>query len=110
MTTTTTRSGRTVKKPVLYVPAEEKMTDDFSNDDYDSSSSESFDESVNESESVTLTVALSDESDSDADSNGNLKDFVVDSDDDDETRSDLGNTRRSVPAESPAPGGCQNRN
>lgn len=50
----TTRSGRVVKKPVLYEPPVEKMTDDYDTDEYDtddetSDLSEEDDESGSES-------------------------------------------------------------
>jgi len=85
----TTRSGRTVKKPVVYAPAEESMLDDFSDDDYNSSV-ESTSVFADDEESIGSS-ASGDEADSDADSSGNLKDFVVDSDveDSDYQRSDL---------------------
>ena len=33
---TVTRFGRSVKKPVLYVPAEEVLVDDYASDEHDS--------------------------------------------------------------------------
>lgn len=76
MSTYTTRSGRAIKKPLLYEP-DEKIEDDFtdSDDDYDSES----DVSDHDSD-------LSD--DEDADDNGNLKGFVVDEDEEDEEDDD----------------------
>lgn len=95
----TTRSGRKIKKPVLYEPVE-KVTDDFSDCDSDIFSSEDGYESPAEevirkpkpredsvSDGETLGSDSSDSSDdsaSDADEQGNLKDFVVYSDSDDE--------------------------
>lgn len=69
---TRTRSGRIVKQPERYVPMEQ-VEDDFSDSDYDT------DESDVSSEISYETEDLS-ESD-DADNNGNLKGFVVDSED-----------------------------
>jgi len=68
----TTRSGRTIKKPERYEPVEQ-VTDDFSDSAYDSEFSD--DDSDCES-IVTESTMLSD----DEDENGNLKGFVVDSD------------------------------
>ena len=64
----TTRSGRVVKKPVLYEPDElcdDDYSDEDSDDDVDTSDCES-------------------ESDDDEDESGNLKNFVVDDSEDDE--------------------------
>lgn len=67
----TTRSGRIIKKPDRYEPVEQ-VTDDFSDSAYDSEFSDDSDcESI-----VTESTMLSD----DEDENGNLKGFVVDSD------------------------------
>lgn len=68
----TTRSGRIIKKPDRYEPVEQ-VTDDFSDSEYDSEFSD--DDSDCES-IVTESTMLSD----DEDENGNLKGFVVDSD------------------------------
>lgn len=95
-----TRSGRKIKKPVRYEPVE-KVTDDFSDCDSDIFSSD--DDYVSPTEEVvrkpkpcedsvsdgeTLGSDSSDESEdesaSDADDQGNLRDFVVYSDSDDE--------------------------
>lgn len=98
--TRTTRSGRKIKKPVRYEPVE-KVTDDFSDCDSDIFSSEDGYDSPTEevirkpkpcedsvSDGETLGSDSSDESDddsaSDADEQGNLKDFVVYSDSDEE--------------------------
>ena len=54
---TITRSGRAIKKPAVFVPTETVLDDDYCTDDYDD----------------------------DADENGNLKDFVVDDDDESES-------------------------
>jgi|TARA_R110000822_G_scaffold65792_2_gene160995 hypothetical protein len=75
----TTRSGRNVKKPILFVPTENIVEDDYCTDDYDteidsiavtddSCSEESGDEDEDEDE------------DEECDENGNLIDFVVDDD------------------------------
>jgi hypothetical protein len=71
----TTRSGRQVKKPVLYEP-KEICDDDYEHDEDDDDEGEdifSSDESESESD------------EEDADENGNLKGFVVsDSDEEDD--------------------------
>ncbi len=70
-----TRSGRVSKPPDRYTPVEE-VTDDYSKDEHDEDDSEDdsdYDESdVSEEET---------DDDEDADENGNLKDFVVDDED-----------------------------
>lgn len=73
---TTTRSGRAVKKPVVFVPTENVLEDDYCSDEYDSDIGSDID---------TEDECYSDESDDeeyddddDADENGNLKDFIVD--------------------------------
>lgn len=73
---TTTRSGRAVKKPVVFVPTESVLDDDYCSDEYDSDIGSDID---------TEDECYSDESDDeeyddddDADENGNLKDFIVD--------------------------------
>jgi len=67
-----TRSGRVVKKPERFTP-QEVCEDDYASDEYDS----------HESVSVSSEMSYDSEdisSESDADVKGNLKDFVVDSD------------------------------
>jgi hypothetical protein len=99
---TTTRSGRQVKKPERYEP-DEKVLDDYSDDDSDFYSSD--DEEDLRSKAVKTLVKMKkntpevesdgetlgsdseesdDEDNSDADEQGNLKDFVVYSDSEDE--------------------------
>ena len=70
-----TRSGRIVKKPVLYEP-QEICEDDYSDDEPEEidSDEEDIEESDDEEE----------DDDEDADENGNLKDFVVEESDDEE--------------------------
>ena len=68
----TTRSGRQVKKPVLYEP-NEICDDDYEHDEDEGEDIFSSDESESESD------------EEDADENGNLKGFVVsDSDEEDD--------------------------
>jgi hypothetical protein len=71
--TVTTRFGRTVKKPVLYVPPEEVLEDDYASDEHDSVIDSDIDTEDEEEYSSD-----EDDYDDDADENGNLKDFVVD--------------------------------
>ena len=69
-----TRSGRQVKKPVLYEPKE------ICEDDYDDG-----DESEEEGEDIFSSDEESESDEEDADENGNLKGFVVsDSDEEDD--------------------------
>lgn len=67
---TRTRSGRHIKKPVLFQP-EHILEDDYATDEHDTdldSDIDTDDEVYDEDDS---------EEDDDADENGNLKDFVV---------------------------------
>ncbi len=71
-----TRSGRLVKKPQLYTP-EEIPVDDYTDYEYDTQ--EEF--SGDESDDYCETDSEEEEDDpEDMDENGNLKGFVVDSD------------------------------
>ena len=83
MTTLTTRSGRAVKKPIVFVPAEIALDDDYCSEDHDTDIGSDID---------TEDECYSDESDDegecdddDADENGNLKDFIVDDEDESES-------------------------
>ena len=69
---TVTRFGRAVKKPVLYVPAEEVLIDDYASDEHDSVIDSDIDTEDEEG------FSSEEDYDDDADENGNLKDFVVD--------------------------------
>ena len=70
----TTRSGRQVKKPVLYEP-KEICDDDYEEDEEEEEGEDIFSSDESESES----------DEEDADDNGNLKGFVVsDSDEEDD--------------------------
>jgi hypothetical protein len=68
---TRTRSGRLVKKPVLYVPVEVPV-DDFSDSDYD------------EEESEVSTEVSEDSEDEESETEGSLKDFIVEDDSEEE--------------------------
>ena len=70
--TVTTRFGRIVKKPVLYVPPEEVLEDDYASDEHDSVIDSDIDTEDEEE------YSSDEDDDDDADENGNLKDFVVD--------------------------------
>ena len=72
-----TRSGRLIKKPILYEP-EEFCEDDYSDDEPEEIISDE-DESDEEEEEEE-----EEEEDEDADENGNLKDFVVEDESDEE--------------------------
>jgi len=71
-----TRSGRISKPPVRYEPVEE-VTDDVEEDGTVEDSEELGDTDTDESEEDSEEDESDD--DSDADENGNLKDFIVDS-------------------------------
>jgi hypothetical protein len=77
MSTYTTRSGRAVRKPVLYEP-EERPEDDFGADDYDE------DDPNGEGDDVPEDDEDDEDDEEDADEHGNLKGFVVDDTEDDE--------------------------
>jgi hypothetical protein len=71
--TTKTRSGRLVKKPERYTP-NEKVEDDYDTDDYDSDDPNGSEYSTDPEESE----------DDESDSEGSLKDFIVNSSEDEE--------------------------
>jgi hypothetical protein len=77
MTTTpyVSRSGRLVKKPILYEPVE-RPEDDFKEDEYDEDDDDEEDEEDDEDEE--------DEDDEDADECGNLKGFVIEDEEEEE--------------------------
>lgn len=75
MSITTTRSGRQIKKPELFKPTEDVVTDDYGEDEHDSDLGSDIDTDDEEYDSED------DDSEEDADENGNLKDFVVDESD-----------------------------
>ena len=77
MATFVTRSGRKVKKPELFQPTENIVEDDYTADEYDSEFNSEIDTDEEEDYS-------SEDEDSDMDENGNLRDFVVDSDSEEE--------------------------
>lgn len=77
MATFVTRSGRKVKKPELFQPTENIVEDDYTADEHDSEFNSEIDTDEEEDYS-------SEDEDSDMDENGNLRDFVVDSDSEEE--------------------------
>ena len=81
MPTTTTRSGRQIKKPQLFKPTEEVVFDDYNEDEHDSDFGSYID---TDEEYHSQDDSDSDDDDEDMDDNGNLKDFVVDESDSDE--------------------------
>jgi len=68
---TRTRSGRQIKKPVLFQPTETVLEDDYATDEHDTDIDSDIDTEDEEEYS-------SEDEEEDADENGNLKDFVVD--------------------------------
>jgi hypothetical protein len=75
-----TRSGRAIKKPVVYVPTETILDDDYCTDDYDTEIGSEID-----TDEECYSDESEDDNDDDADENGNLKDFVVDDDEESES-------------------------
>lgn len=75
-----TRSGRAIKKPVVYVPTETVLDDDYCTDDYDTEIGSEID-----TDEECYSDESEDDNDDDADDNGNLKDFVVDDDEESES-------------------------
>lgn len=75
-----TRSGRAIKKPVVYVPTETVLDDDYCTDDYDTEIGSEID-----TDEECYSDESEDDNDDDADENGNLKDFVVDDDEESES-------------------------
>ena len=73
----TTRSGRAIKKPILYEP-QERPEDDFKEHEYDSSG-DSDGSDCEESDEGEET-----DDEEDADEDGNLKGFVVEDSSEDE--------------------------
>ena len=77
----TTRSGRAVRKPIVYVP-QEVPEDDFKDDDYDDDDPDGTnDELLPEDEDEEEETEDEDE---DADEHGNLRDFVVEDETDED--------------------------
>jgi len=68
---TTTRSGRIVKKPVIYEPAESDLVDDYKDDEYESGDDEGDTDSI-----------VTDEDSSSDDDTSSLDSFLVDEDED----------------------------
>lgn len=77
MSVTVTRSGRIVKKPVFYEPVE-ICEDDYSGDEEEDDVSDEEDDVPEDDEDEDDE----EDDDDDADENGNLKDFVVDEEED----------------------------
>lgn len=75
-----TRSGRKIKKPEVFVPTEEDLVDDYASDEHDTDFDSDLDTEDEEEYSTD-----EDEDDEDADENGNLKDFIVDDDEESES-------------------------
>jgi len=75
-----TRSGRKIRKPDSFKPTETKLDDDYNEDEHDSE----FDSDIDTEEEYNSDSDSDDDDDDDADENGNLKDFVVDSDSEEE--------------------------
>jgi hypothetical protein len=77
MAVQTTRSGRKIKKPDSFKPTEEIVDDDWGEDDHDSD----FDSELDTEDEEDYS---SEDDDSDVDDEGNLKDFIVDDESEEE--------------------------
>lgn len=75
-----TRSGRAIKKPTVFVPTETVLDDDYCTDDYDTEIGSEID-----TDEECYSDESEDDCEDDADENGNLKDFVVDDDEESES-------------------------
>ena len=71
---TRTRSGRQIKKPVLFQPTETVLEDDYGTDEHDTD----IDSDLDTDDEIYDDDDSEEEYESDADENGNLKDFIVD--------------------------------
>lgn len=71
---TRTRSGRQIKKPVLFQPTETVLEDDYGTDEHDTD----IDSDLDTDDELYDDDDSEEEYESDADENGNLKGFVVD--------------------------------
>lgn len=74
------RTGRIIKKPEMYIP-NEKVEDDYGDDEYDTEDDGSDIETDEEYYSEDESEYNDDE---DTDENGNLKDFIVEDEDEDD--------------------------
>ena len=72
---TRSRFGRVIKKPVLYIPVETVLDDDYATDDHEDFEDDSV---IDTEDEYNSEEGSDDDYDEDADDNGNLKDFVVD--------------------------------
>mgnify|MGYP006074858235 CR=1 FL=1 len=79
----TTRSGRTVKKPIRYEPPEEYLIDDYKDNEYDSDDVSDIIIDSEDEEDVS-----DDDDNTDADVNGNLVGFVESDDEESEEDED----------------------
>jgi len=68
-----TRSGRKIKKPAAFVPTEDKVVDDYQDEEHDTDIGSDLD-----TEDECYSDESEEDDDDDADDNGNLKDFIVD--------------------------------
>jgi hypothetical protein len=77
-----TRSGRHIKKPILFKPTEDTVVDDYAEHEYDTDDVKSDIDTEDEFDSESDYD--SDEDDYEEDDNGNLKGFVVSDSEDEE--------------------------
>jgi hypothetical protein len=81
---TRSRFGRIIKKPVLYIPVETVLDDDYATDDHVVFEDDSV---IDTEDEYNSEEGSDDDYDEDADDNGNLKDFVVDDESESEEES-----------------------
>lgn len=84
MSSRMTRSGRIVKKPTVFVPAETTVDDDYCTEDHDTSDYDS-DIATDDEYRSSDDESEDDYDDDEVDENGNLKDFI---DDEEESESE----------------------
>ena len=68
-----TRTGRKIKKPVVFVPTEDVVNDDYGDDEHDTD----FDSDI-DTDDEEYSSEDDEDDEEDMDENGNLKDFIVD--------------------------------
>ena len=81
---TRSRFGRVIKKPVLYIPVETVLDDDYATDDHDDSEDDSV---IDTEDEYNSEEGSHDDYDEDADEIGNLKDCVVEDESESEEES-----------------------
>lgn len=81
---TRTRSGRIVKNPKVFIPAETVLDDDYCTEDHDDTDYES-DIATDDEYRSSDDDSEDDEDDDEVDEHGNLKDFIDDASEESES-------------------------